>query len=224
MFATAQLLRDWCEQRPSNQGDLGSSVTGEGGGVYYTGLDLLLISFLYRNRPTWLLLGSILNGALCMNSFIFVELQHPEIYVGIDYFSCRTSFHECFIHEHLYQCVSHTWTLVPVCVSHVNTCTSVCLTHEHLYQCVSHTWTLVPVCVSHMNTCTSVCLTREHLYQCVSHTWTLVPVCVSHVNTCTSVCLTHEHLYQCVSHTWRFDTTQQNKRLFIRLVKYGSGW
>jgi hypothetical protein len=48
MFASVQLLRNWREQRPSNQGDLDSSVTGEGGRVYYTGVDLLLISFLYR--------------------------------------------------------------------------------------------------------------------------------------------------------------------------------
>jgi hypothetical protein len=34
MFATAQPMR---EQRPSNEGDLGSSVTGEVGTVYYTG-------------------------------------------------------------------------------------------------------------------------------------------------------------------------------------------
>jgi hypothetical protein len=44
MFAPTQLLR---EQRPSNQGDLDSSVREEVGRVYYTGLDLLLISFLY---------------------------------------------------------------------------------------------------------------------------------------------------------------------------------
>jgi hypothetical protein len=37
------------EQRPSNQGDLDSSVTGEVGRVYYTGVGLLLVSFLYRS-------------------------------------------------------------------------------------------------------------------------------------------------------------------------------
>jgi hypothetical protein len=47
MFAPAQLLRNWCEQRPSNQGNLDSSVTGEVRRVYYTRVDLLLISFLY---------------------------------------------------------------------------------------------------------------------------------------------------------------------------------
>jgi hypothetical protein len=43
MFAAAQLLRNWREQRPSNNGDLDSNVTGEGGRVYYTGVDLFLI-------------------------------------------------------------------------------------------------------------------------------------------------------------------------------------
>jgi hypothetical protein len=32
-----------------NQGDIDSSVTGEVGRVHYTGVDLLLISFLYRS-------------------------------------------------------------------------------------------------------------------------------------------------------------------------------
>jgi hypothetical protein len=45
MFASAQLLRNWREQRPSNQGDLGLSVTGEVR-ENYTGADLLLIYFL----------------------------------------------------------------------------------------------------------------------------------------------------------------------------------
>jgi hypothetical protein len=38
LFAPTQLLRNWCEQRPSNQGDLDSNATG---------VDLLLTSFLY---------------------------------------------------------------------------------------------------------------------------------------------------------------------------------
>jgi hypothetical protein len=54
MFARAQLLRNWCEQRPSSQGDLDSSVAVEIGRVYYAGVDLLLISFLCRSA--WLLL------------------------------------------------------------------------------------------------------------------------------------------------------------------------
>jgi hypothetical protein len=37
IFTPAQLLRKWREQRPSNQGVLDSSVTGEVGRVYYTG-------------------------------------------------------------------------------------------------------------------------------------------------------------------------------------------
>jgi hypothetical protein len=36
MFAPPQLLRNWREQRPSNQGDLDWSVVGEVGRVYYT--------------------------------------------------------------------------------------------------------------------------------------------------------------------------------------------
>jgi hypothetical protein len=53
MFPHAQVLRNWRQQRPSNKGELDSSVTGEVGRVYYTGVDLLLVSFLYRS--TWLL-------------------------------------------------------------------------------------------------------------------------------------------------------------------------
>jgi hypothetical protein len=45
MFAPAQILCNLREQRPSNQGDLDSSVTGKVQRVYYTGVDLLLISF-----------------------------------------------------------------------------------------------------------------------------------------------------------------------------------
>jgi hypothetical protein len=52
MFVPAQLLHNWREQRPSNQGDLDSSVTEEVGREYYTEVDLLLIRFLYRS--TWL--------------------------------------------------------------------------------------------------------------------------------------------------------------------------
>jgi hypothetical protein len=61
LFVPAQLLRNWHEQRPSNQGYLDSSVTGKVGRVYYTGVDLILISFSYRS--TWLfLLDWVLNG------------------------------------------------------------------------------------------------------------------------------------------------------------------
>jgi hypothetical protein len=37
MFAPAQVLRNWREQRPSNKGDLDSSIAWEVGKVYYTG-------------------------------------------------------------------------------------------------------------------------------------------------------------------------------------------
>jgi hypothetical protein len=42
-----QLLRNWSQQRPSNKGDLDTSVKTDAGIVYYTAVDLLLISFLY---------------------------------------------------------------------------------------------------------------------------------------------------------------------------------
>jgi hypothetical protein len=43
MFTPAQLLRNWREQRPSNNGDLDLTVTGDVGIVYYTGVDLILV-------------------------------------------------------------------------------------------------------------------------------------------------------------------------------------
>jgi hypothetical protein len=49
MIAPAQLLRNWREQRPSNQSDFDSIVTWAVGSVCYTGVDLLLVSFLYRS-------------------------------------------------------------------------------------------------------------------------------------------------------------------------------
>jgi hypothetical protein len=39
----AQLLRNWGEQRPSNNGDFDSSVTGEAGTACYIRVDLLLM-------------------------------------------------------------------------------------------------------------------------------------------------------------------------------------
>jgi hypothetical protein len=42
-FVPAQLLRNWYEQRPSNQGNLDSNVRRKVGSVYYTVLDLVLI-------------------------------------------------------------------------------------------------------------------------------------------------------------------------------------
>jgi hypothetical protein len=54
MFVSIQLLRNWREQRPSNQGDIDYSVPGEVGTVYCKEVDQLLIS-----------LGCALNGTLC---------------------------------------------------------------------------------------------------------------------------------------------------------------
>jgi hypothetical protein len=49
MFESAQILRNWREQRPSIEGDLDRSVTGEAGIVHCLGIDLFSISFLYRS-------------------------------------------------------------------------------------------------------------------------------------------------------------------------------
>jgi hypothetical protein len=46
MFISAQLLRNRRAQRPSNQSDLDSSVTGQIGRAYYTWVDMSLVSFL----------------------------------------------------------------------------------------------------------------------------------------------------------------------------------
>jgi hypothetical protein len=72
MFAPAQLLRSWREQRPSSQCDLDSSVTGVVGRVYYTGVDPLLISFLCNS--SWLLLGCVLNGTAYTYGFLTADL------------------------------------------------------------------------------------------------------------------------------------------------------
>jgi hypothetical protein len=53
MFTPAQLLRNWRQQRPSDQVDLDLTVTGKVWRVYYTGEDLF--QFLYRK--TLLLMG-----------------------------------------------------------------------------------------------------------------------------------------------------------------------
>jgi hypothetical protein len=44
MFASAQLLHNWREQRPSDEDELDTSVTGEAGRVHCTAADLLLVS------------------------------------------------------------------------------------------------------------------------------------------------------------------------------------
>jgi hypothetical protein len=48
MFAHARILRNWHEQRPSIYGDLDTNVMGDVAGVCCVGVDLLLISFMYR--------------------------------------------------------------------------------------------------------------------------------------------------------------------------------
>jgi hypothetical protein len=40
MFTLAQIFLNWRKQRPSNEGDLDSSVTGQLGRAHYTGVDL----------------------------------------------------------------------------------------------------------------------------------------------------------------------------------------
>jgi hypothetical protein len=54
MLVATQLLRSWCEQRPSNQVGSVSSIMGEDGRVYYTELNPLLISFIYRSTRLFL--------------------------------------------------------------------------------------------------------------------------------------------------------------------------
>jgi hypothetical protein len=49
MISPAQLLRNWCEQRPSNQGGLDASVTEEFWIVCYMEMCLLLILFLHHS-------------------------------------------------------------------------------------------------------------------------------------------------------------------------------
>jgi hypothetical protein len=79
VFALAHLLCKWCGQRPSNKGDLGCSVAGLVGKVYYTGVDLLLISFLYRNK--WLISGDVLNGTQCI-TYQFHASNSEAIFKG----------------------------------------------------------------------------------------------------------------------------------------------
>jgi hypothetical protein len=45
----SQLQHGWHEQWPSKQGDLDLSIVREEGRVYYMGVDLLLILFLYTS-------------------------------------------------------------------------------------------------------------------------------------------------------------------------------
>jgi hypothetical protein len=70
VFAPAQLPRNGREHRPSNKDDLDTSVIGEIGRVHY-GVNLLLISFFYRNAR--LLLRCVLNGTHCI--FHLLQMQ-----------------------------------------------------------------------------------------------------------------------------------------------------
>jgi hypothetical protein len=47
MMAPAQLLRNWRDQRPRNQGDLYSDVMGQDERVYLHAGDLILVSFFF---------------------------------------------------------------------------------------------------------------------------------------------------------------------------------
>ena len=56
---------------------------------------------------------------------------------------------------HVYLCVLHDGTHVPVCITHVPvwitlwyTCTCVDYMMVHVYQCVLHDGTRVPVCIT----------------------------------------------------------------------------
>jgi hypothetical protein len=72
MFALAQLLRNWREQRPTNLRDLDLSVTVEVWKVYYTEVDVLLISFLYCSTSVFLgcvyIVHSVCNYLTIRNS------------------------------------------------------------------------------------------------------------------------------------------------------------
>jgi hypothetical protein len=48
-FPSAQLLRNWLEQRPINKGDIDSSVTRRLEESIYTWVDLILISFVHSS-------------------------------------------------------------------------------------------------------------------------------------------------------------------------------
>jgi hypothetical protein len=75
-------LRNWREQRPSKQGYLDSNIKGEVGRVYYTGMELLLISFFYRS--TRLFLGCILNGTSCSSVPTILQCRYTRSKNGKD--------------------------------------------------------------------------------------------------------------------------------------------
>jgi hypothetical protein len=86
------------KKRTSNQGDLDSSVTTELGTVFYTGVDLLLISVLYRS--TWWFLGCVLNGTLCritkeMSSFKAAEPTDQFTKPVVSGLSCKDNSSAC---------------------------------------------------------------------------------------------------------------------------------
>jgi hypothetical protein len=49
LFTPTQILRNWREQRPSNQSDLDSNIIGKFGLVYYAGMNQHLTSRLYHS-------------------------------------------------------------------------------------------------------------------------------------------------------------------------------
>jgi hypothetical protein len=61
MFGHEQFLRNWRQQRPSNQGEIDSSIRLEVGIIYYTGWTYLI--FL---QQCWVLLGSVFSGIPCI--------------------------------------------------------------------------------------------------------------------------------------------------------------
>jgi hypothetical protein len=67
------ILSSWRERRPSNQGDLDSSVTGEVGRVLHGGGNASGVPFLYCS--TWLLLCCVLNGTASNNQIVQVWLN-----------------------------------------------------------------------------------------------------------------------------------------------------
>lgn len=76
--AIAQLLRNWCDQRPSNRCDLDSSVNGMSGKCYYAG-DESASDFIFVPHDVNTV-GGFLNGALFLTQRVFHT--HSESHVN----------------------------------------------------------------------------------------------------------------------------------------------
>jgi hypothetical protein len=87
--APARHLHNWREQRPSNKGNLDSSVTEEVGRVLHrSGPTSDLIVY----RSTWLLMGCVLNGTPCNRILSFKELRLMQMSVITGFLSRMSMF------------------------------------------------------------------------------------------------------------------------------------